>query len=99
MPWMSPTTFSGKGHRRETCAEAIRDSLKPRELATFGELDQRVRQRGAWKDETIWQNLMACVVNLPPARRHWKSVEPFPVVHMDGRYELYDPNRHPKVID
>jgi hypothetical protein len=88
-----------KGRRGETCAAVIRDSLKPGELASFSELCSRVRRRGCWKDETIWQHMMSCVVNLPPARRHWKGSEAFLVIHLDGRYELYDPRRHPKVAD
>lgn len=95
---MSRTAGTGKGYLGETCAEAIRDSLKPGDLATFTELYRCVKQRGAWKDETIWQHLMCCVVNLPPARMHWKSAEPFLIIHLDGRYELYDPKRHPRVI-
>lgn len=96
---MSKTAGTGKGHMGETCAEAIRESLKPGELATFTELYQRVRQRGSWKDETIWQHLMCCVVNLPPARMHWKGVEPFLVIHLDGRYELYNSRKRPKAIE
>ena len=96
---MSAITGTGKGNKGESCGEAIRDSLKPGELAAFTELYRRVRQRGSWKDETIWQHLMSCVVNLPPARERWTSIRPFLVVHLDGRYELYDPRRHPKVVE
>ena len=88
-----------KGFRGETCAEAIRDSLALGEIASFTEIYDRVKERGAWKDEAIWQHLMSCVVNLPPARKHWKSTRPFLLVHPDGKYELYNPQRHPKVID
>lgn len=95
---MCATMGAGKSRFGQTCAEAIRDSLRPGELTTFGQLVQRVKQRGRWKDDTIWQHLMACVVNLPPARMHWKSAEPFLAVHLDGRYELYDPGRHPEII-
>ncbi len=88
-----------KGYRGETCADAIRDSIKPGEVIAFSDLFDRVRRKGAWKPESIWQHLMSCVVNLPPARLHWKRVDPFLVVHLDGRYELYDPRRHPKVLE
>ena len=88
-----------KGYRGETCAEAIRASLRPGELVSFSDLFSRVRKKGAWRDEAIWQHLMSCVVNLPPARRHWKSTEPFLIVHLDGRYELQDRSRHPRVVD
>jgi hypothetical protein len=88
-----------KGNKGEACVEAIRDSLKPGEIVTFSELFARIRSKGTWKDDAIWQHLMLCVVNLPPARRHWKRSKPFLVVHLDGRYELYSPQGHPKVID
>jgi hypothetical protein len=88
-----------KGYRGETCAEALQSSLKPGELVGFSELFARVRNLGAWKDEAIWQHLMSCVVNLPPARRHWRSTRPFLLIHLDGRYELHDRSRHPQVVE
>ena len=88
-----------KGYLGETCAQALHASLKPGELLGFSELYSRVRSLGAWKDEAIWQHMMSCVVNLPPARRHWKSTKPFLLVHPDGQYELYDRSRHPQVVE
>ena len=88
-----------KGHQGESCTEAIQAVLKPGEIATFTELYKHIKQRGAWKDETVWQHLMSLVVNLPPARRHWKSVIPFLFLRADGRYEIYDSKKHPQVID
>jgi hypothetical protein len=88
-----------KGHQGESCAEAIHAVLKRGEIVTFSELVNRVMRRGSWKDETIWQHLMACVVNLPPARKHWKTANPFLFLHGDGRYELYDSQKHPKVVN
>ena len=88
-----------KGNQGESCAEAVRSSLKPGEVATFSELYKRVKQKGNWKDETIWQNLMCHIVNLPPAKYHWKGAVPFLFLHDDGRYELYDPQKHPKTIE
>lgn len=87
-----------KGNQGQSCAEAIRSSLKMGETITFSELYQRVKQNGAWKDETIWQHMMGLIVNLPPARQHWKSMMPFLFIHGDGRYELYNPQKHPKII-
>jgi hypothetical protein len=87
-----------KGHQGESCSEAIRAVINPEEVVAFSELYQRVKRRGVWKDETIWQHLMSLVVNLPPARRHWKTSVPFLFIHADGRYELYDPLKHPQVI-
>lgn len=88
-----------KGYQDETCAEAIRALIKPGQILSFSELFRHVKQRGTWKDETIWQHLMSLVVNLPPARQHWKSTNPFLFLHGDGRYELYDPKVHPQVIE
>lgn len=88
-----------KGNQGESCAEAVRSSLKPGEVATFSELYQRVKQKGDWKDETIWQHLIGLIVNLPPARHHWRNVVPFLFLHGDGRYELFDPQKHPKSIE
>ncbi len=88
-----------KGYQGESCAEAIRSSLEPGEIATFSELYRRVKLKGTWKDESVWQDMMALIVNLPPARRHWRTQEPFLFLHGDGRYELYDSAKHPKVVE
>jgi hypothetical protein len=88
-----------KGNQGESCAEAVRSSLKPGEVATFSELYKRIKKIGNWKDETIWQHLIGLIVNLPPARHHWKTAVPFLFLHGDGRYELYDPQKHPKTIE
>lgn len=89
----------GKGSRGESCQEAIQSALKPGEVVTFSELYRRVKLKGSWKDESIWQDLMGSIVNLPPARYHWKSSKPFLFIHGDGQYELYNPLKHPKVIE
>jgi len=78
-----------KGTRGETCAEAIRQVIKPGEVVGFTELFGRIRERGTWNNSTIWQHLMSLVVNLPPARHHWPHSKPFLFLHADGRYELY----------
>jgi hypothetical protein len=88
-----------KGFQGESCADAIHSSLKPGEVVTYSELYKRVKQKGSWKDETVWQHMMGLLVNLPPARRHWKTMDPFLIVHADGRYELYDPKKHPKTVE
>jgi len=87
-----------KGYQSETCAEAISSIMKPNQIMSFSELFNQVKQRGFWKDETIWQHLMGLVVNLLPARLYWKSANPFLFLHGDGRYELYDPKIHPLVL-
>ena len=86
-----------KGYRGQSCAQAIREVMQPGEILTFSELYRRVQRQGTWRSRTIWQNLMFCVHNLPPARLHSPKSDPFLFVHTDGRYELYDPQRHPQV--
>lgn len=88
-----------KGYRGESCAEAVRDSIRPGETATFSELYARTKTLGAWRDETIWQHLMGLVVNLPPARQHWPNKKPFLFLRPDGRYEVYNSSIHPQVIE
>lgn len=87
-----------KGHGGQTCAEAVRASIGTNEVVSASELQNRVNGLGSWKDETIWQHLMSLVVNLAPAREHWKSTRPFLLLRLDGQYELYDESKHPKVI-
>ncbi len=87
-----------KGHQGQTCADAIRASLVPGELVSSSELYERVRRKGSWKNETVWQHMIGLIVNLPVARFHWPSAKPFLFLHGDGRYELYDPQRHPATI-
>ncbi len=86
-----------KGYHGETCAEAIRDVMEPGHTLSFSELFSRVKKKGDWRDETIWQDIMAHVVNLPPAQLHWPFAKPFLLVHEDGTFELYDAKKHPKV--
>ena len=88
-----------KGHHGESCSEAIHTALNKGEIVTFRVLFLRVKSIGNWKDETIWQHMMSLVVNLPPARYHWKLTKPFLFLHGDGRYELYDELKHPKIIN
>jgi len=88
-----------KGYKGQACHEALRASISPGEIASFTQLYNRVREKGAWRDDAIWQHLMLCVVNLPPARRRWKYRKPFLFLRPDGQYELYDPSKHPIVIE
>jgi hypothetical protein len=86
-----------KGHSGQTCGEAIRTSIGPNEIVSASSLFDRAKKLGAWRDETIWQHLVSLVVNLPPARQHWPSTDPFLFLRPDGRYELYDERKHPQV--
>ncbi len=88
-----------KGNLGESCADAIRSSLSAGEVIGFSELYKRVKQKGSWREETVWQHMMGLIVNLPPARYHWKSMSPFLFIHGDGRYELYNSLKHPKTIE
>ena len=78
-----------QGTNGETCAAAIHAAMEPGETVTFAELVKRIKQQGKWKLSTIWEHLMSLVVNLPPARHQWPKSKPFLLLHMDGRYELY----------
>ena len=88
-----------KGYQGESCADAIHASFEPGAIVVFSEIYQRVKQKGSWKDATIWQHLMALIVNLPPARYHWKSIKPFLFLREDGRYEIYNEQKHPKTVE
>ncbi len=88
-----------KGYEGESCADAIRQSFRSGETVAFRDLYDCVKRKGAWRDETIYQHLMACVVNLPPARMHCPGRDPFLFLKPDGRYELYDQKKHPRVIE
>ncbi|MCL4562015.1 MAG: hypothetical protein M1281_15570 [Chloroflexi bacterium] len=87
------------GKNEITCADAIRSSLKHGEVVSFTTLLDRVRRLGDWQDDTIFQHLIHCIVNLPPARKYWKNSKPFLLIRLDGQYELYDPSKHPRIID
>ena len=82
-----------------TCAEAIRRSINPGEIVSFEEFVRRINALGTWTNETIWQSLMRYPVNIVPARYHWNATDQFLFLRGDGRYELYDPKKHPKIIE
>ncbi len=64
-----------KGYDGGTCGDAVRAALGFTEPLPLSEIVRRVREHGPWKDETIWQHMMSLVVNLPPARYHWKTTK------------------------
>ena len=88
-----------KGHRGQSCAEAIKDCFSVETTLSASALFQRVRAQGDWADETIWQNLMRLVVNLPPARHHWPASRPFLFLRPDGQYEIHEEGKHPQVVE
>ena len=88
-----------KGYKGETCAEAIKGIVEPGEIYSFEKLFRFIKEKGGWSNETIWQHLMSTIVNLIPARYHWPNVSPFLFLRGDGQYELYDPDKHPGMVD
>jgi len=85
----------GKGHRGETCAEAIREVVAALEPAAYADVFDSVRRRGTWATDTIHQQMMQWIVNLPPAHYHWEgSSQRFLFLRPDGLYELHRPRVH-----
>jgi glutathione peroxidase-family protein len=58
----------------------------------------QVKTKGNWEETTIWRHLMSTVVNLVPAKYEWTNKK-FLFLRLDGRYELYDPQRYPETIE
>lgn len=88
-----------KGYNGQSCGEAIRNCFtdNPGPLS-FSQIMAQVKTKGDWKETTIWRHLMSTVVNLVPAKYEWTN-EKFLFLRSDGRYELYDPQRHPETIE
>jgi hypothetical protein len=88
-----------KGYDGQSCSQAIeefvRNAARP---VSFSEIHAGVREKGDWKDITIWRILMSVIVNLVPARREWTHSHPFLLLRPDGRYEMHDAEKHPEVI-
>jgi hypothetical protein len=88
-----------KGFHGESVSEALRTIITPGEAMSFSEIVSEIKKKGDWRDDTIWQNLMAHVKNLIPAKHHWNPREQFLFLRGDGRYEIYDPETHPKIVE
>lgn len=88
---------SRKGYEGESCDEVLKESIVAGEIVSCSALYQRVKSRGEWSDDTIWQHLMARTVNLVPARHRWPAHKQFLFLRPDGQYELYDKRKHPRV--
>ncbi len=83
--------------KKLSCREAVKKAILKlgRGPVTAKELFNEVKMMGRWSEDTIWQHLMSLVINLPPAYKHWPNIpERFLFLREDGRYELYDPNKH-----
>ncbi len=62
---------------------------------SYSKLESALKEMDKWSDQTIYQQLMALVINLPPAHKRWPSKIERPLfLREDGRYELYDKHRH-----
>lgn len=89
-----------KVNRRETCADAVREVVgKAGRAIRYSEIVKLVKVRGTWTDDTIAQDLMSHTVNLPPARFHWKNIQPFLFLNGDGTFEFYRTGQHPIIKD
>jgi hypothetical protein len=89
-----------KGYQGQSCQEEIYDFMsKAVEPVTYSEIYRNIHNEGAWKDHTIWRIIMSIIVNLVPARLEWEMSHPFLFLRPDGRFELYDKNKHPVVIE
>ena len=89
---------AGKGYKGESCNQVMREAIKGYVIVSCSELYKRIKSRGAWTDDTIWQHFMANTVNLVPAKYRWPDFKPFLFLRPDGQYELYDSRKHPRVI-
>lgn len=88
-----------KGYNGQSCGEAIKNCFKDNfGPLSFSQIMSQVKTQGTWKDTTIRRHLMSTVVNLVPARYEWTN-EKFLFLRPDGRYELYDQQKHPEIIE
>jgi hypothetical protein len=89
-----------KGYQGQSCQEEIYDFVsKAVGPVTYSEIHRAISSKGDWKDHTVWRILMSVIVNLVPARHEWENSHPFLFLRPDGRFELYDKNKHPAVIE
>jgi hypothetical protein len=86
------------GYDGRSCADNIREIVGERGLISFAEMTPELTKRGAWSENNVAQQAMASIVNLPPARLRWNST-PFLFLRPDGRFELFDPLRHPATVE
>lgn len=88
--------MGGKGPSGETGYDATQEAIEELGMATADEIFKEIKQKypGIWADDTIWQQIMYCTVNLRPAYEHWDWKHKILFLHEDGRYELYDLEVH-----
>lgn len=89
-----------KGYQGQSCQEEIynfvSNAVGP---VTYSEIHRALSNKEIGKTITVWRILMSVIVNLIPARHEWESSRPFLFLRPDGRFELYDKNKHPAVIE
>ncbi|MBC8429597.1 MAG: hypothetical protein H8D89_01350 [Dehalococcoidia bacterium] len=82
----------GKGKSGKTCAEAIRETIVLLGNRAYADvMFTQIKGMGNWNDQTIYQQLMACVINLPASYGRWPGKLKNRVLFLreDGSYELY----------
>jgi hypothetical protein len=89
-----------KGYDGQSCSEAIELFVKQSDHPlTYSEIHHGISSKGDWKENTIQRIMMSIIVNLVPARYEWPSSHPFLLLRPDGKYEIYDKNKHPAIIE
>ena len=87
----------GKGPGGMTCADALRGVIGQGRIADAETIFRRVKKRygDAWRERTIWLQMMKHTVNLVPARHQWEAGrQRIFFMHEDGRLEGYRPEAH-----
>lgn len=87
------------GLHGESLREALQSIVQPGIVLSFTEIVTEIKKRGPWRDDTIYQTLMAHTRNLVPAKHRWHAREQFLFLRGDGKYELYNPEIHPEVVE
>ncbi len=85
----SAATFS---EALRECLTALGGSRSKSEIASWINANYGTR----WKPATLAGHLYGCCVNRPKGIEHHPSFPRFLMVHQNGLYELYDPEKHGK---
>src|SRR4051812_16599257 len=81
----------------KTFGDALRECLETLGgIRTKSEITAWINQHYAnrWKAATLVGHLYGCSVNLPKGIKHHPGFPRFLYAHGNGRYELYDPQKH-----
>jgi hypothetical protein len=91
-----------KGYDGRGLAENIKGLMNLGIAYKYSELKREIKKKGTWSDQAICQYFMSYVSNLPPARDRWPGLgkaQRFLFLREDGRYELYNPDKHPRTLE